>query len=74
MKCKENEGVYLPLGEWNPMGEGEKFTYGMAEAVSCARDAVMSQAEEEMKMSVAAVVEGKKRKVRGFERDMGFFV
>jgi hypothetical protein len=34
----------------------------------------MSEAEEEMKMSVAAVVEGKKRKVRGFERGMGFFV
>jgi hypothetical protein len=37
MKCREHEGFYLPLGEWNPKGEGEKFIFGMAQAVRHAR-------------------------------------
>jgi hypothetical protein len=74
MKCREHEGFYLPLGEWNPKGEGEKFIFGMAQAVRHARDAAVREAEAELNMSVAAVVEGKRKKAREFGRGMGFFV
>lgn len=43
VRCRRDEGVYLPLGDWHPQGEGGKRVYGMPQAVEAARQAALSE-------------------------------